>query len=678
MARFVKILLWLVAAFVALFAIASVALYVFFDPNDFREDISAAVKNQTGRELTIEGDISLDLFPWLAVEVGKTRLGDAPGFGDEPFASFDRASFSVRLLPVIVRQEIIVGGATVEGLALNLKVDKKSVSNWSDLIPDDGAAEESSSESESAELDINRIDIENATVRYSNDESGEVYTLSDMNIHIGRLKSNGEPVPLDGDMRFAMTPTGLSGAVNLDTVLSYNSDNGILGLANLAVDGSVEGLASVPTEMRFSTDSIGVDTQKFQITMAPIDLALATLDIKADVAPFSYEERITPTAKLEIARFSPREVMTLFDVEPPVTADPSALGAVAMTADAALTTSSISLTNVVIQLDDTRFSGSLSVPRGAMGAYQFDLKGDSIDLNRYMEPTDGAAASGGSDAAVEIPADLIRPLNGRGQLVIEKATLGDIEFENITLGLNAKAGKLRLFPMSASLFGGTYSGDIRIDVAESMPTLAVNEKIADVDLAKLAMAMYKQDNVTGSISGAFTLNGRGTDMNAIRQSLAGNINFELTDGTYEGTDIWYEMRRARARLKGEEPPEPVLPARTSFSTVRASGAVANGVLKNDDLFAELPHMQITGSGSVNLALATVDYGLTARILERPEFLTNATPQELDEFTEAVIPLKITGPLASPSVKPDVEKLIRQRVEEEIKDRLEDKLKDLFR
>jgi AsmA protein len=81
---------------------------------------------------------------------------------------------------------------------------------------------------------------------------------------------------------------------------------------------------------------------------------------------------------------------------------------------------------------------------------------------------------------------------------------------------------------------------------------------------------------------------------------------------------------------------------------------------------------------VNLAAATVDYGLTARILERPEFLSDATPEELDEFTEAVIPLKITGPLASPSVRPDVEKLLRQRVEEEIKDRLEDKLKDLFK
>ena len=88
-------------------------------------------------------------------------------------------------------------------------------------------------------------------------------------------------------------------------------------------------------------------------------------------------------------------------------------------------------------------------------------------------------------------------------------------------------------------------------------------------------------------------------------------------------------------------------------------------------------MQLTGGGQVDIPAATVDYSLTARILERPEFLSDATPEELDEFTEAVIPLKVSGPLASPSVQPDLEKLLQNRVEDEIKDKLKDKLKGLF-
>jgi len=130
-------------------------------------------------------------------------------------------------------------------------------------------------------------------------------------------------------------------------------------------------------------------------------------------------------------------------------------------------------------------------------------------------------------------------------------------------------------------------------------------------------------------------------------------------------------------LKGEQPPEPVLPAKTEFSTVRISGVVTDGIMRSNDLFAELPFMRLTGGGQVDIPAGTVDYSLTARILERPEFLNDATPEELDEFTEAVIPLKISGPLESPSIQPDLEKFLQKRVEDEIKEQLKDKLKGLF-
>ena len=59
-------------------------------------------------------------------------------------------------------------------------------------------------------------------------------------------------------------------------------------------------------------------------------------------------------------------------------------------------------------------------------------------------------------------------------------------------------------------------------------------------------------------------------------------------------------------------------------------------------------------------------------------MAGATPEEIEDFTKTVIPLKITGSLVSPSVRPDVESLLRQRVEEEVKEKLEDKLKELFK
>ena len=101
--------------------------------------------------------------------------------------------------------------------------------------------------------------------------------------------------------------------------------------------------------------------------------------------------------------------------------------------------------------------------------------------------------------------------------------------------------------------------------------------------------------------------------------------------------------------------------------------MTNGVFRNDDLLAELPFMQLTGKGSVDLPRAEIDYGLKARVLEKPEFASGATEEELEEFTEAVIPLKITGSLAAPSIKPDVEGMLKQRAKQELEDRLFDSL-----
>ena len=642
MSRFAKFLGWLVAAFVALFAIAAVAFFLFFDANDFREEIGAAVQKATGRELVIEGDVALKVFPWLAVDVGSSALGNAKGFGEVPFARFERAQLSVRLLPLLFRQEIVVGTIRIEGLVLNLEEDRRGVSNWADLVDGESdAKKEQATSSADAAVDVASVELADATLNYYDAGSDSRYALNDANLRIGTVTGSRENLLVDG----------------------------------LSLKARLEGVGVMPTEFKVSTDSIGLQTVEQVVTLAPLELTALGMDMSIEPQPFSYADSAQPIAALKIDAFSPRSLMTVFGTEPPETADPVALSRVIIEATAALKSKTIELTDVTLKLDDTTFRGTLTVPRSSKGAYQFNFDADVIDLTRYMEPAADAGSGGGNESVpTEIPADLIRPLNARGNLRVTRATLGNMEFENVVLGLNAANGRLRLHPIKSGLLGGTYNGDVRIDASGKTPVLSVDEKIEGVDLAALAQAMFAQDNITGEITGNFTLTGRGQDMDAVQRSLAGNMAFELSDGSFEGTDIWFELRRARALLKRETPPQPVLPARTRFSSVTATGVVKNGVMQNDDLFAELPFMQLKGSGSVDLPAATVNYGLTARVLKKPESMTGVTEAELNDFTEAVIPMKITGPLTSPSVKPDVERMVRQRVEEELKGKLLDRLR----
>lgn len=680
MGRSAKILAWVVAAIFAVFAVAAIALTLFFDPNDFREDIATAVYDTTGRELQIDGEISVQLFPWLAVEVGHAVLGNAEGFGDEPFVEFERARLSVRLLPLLLRQEAEVGAAEIDGLHLNLEVDARGRTNWEDLLEaSNGDPATETPASGGGSLDVSGIDISGASLTYAHRQKGDRYELTDMNVQFGRVSSNGDPVPASGSLHFDVQPSAYSGDVEVETVVLFDKDTGVFTLDGFSVEGVVAGLVDAPTRMSFKTAGMEILSAENTVSVEPISVSILDMDIHAAVEPFSYEGEIKPTAQIRIEPFSPRSLMHLFDVEPPETADPNALTIVSVDAKAYVRESNISLTGVNIQLDDTNFTGSMTVPTDGTGRFLVKLDADAIDLNRYMAPpSEAGVAANGDVAPTEIPADLIKPLNARGDLKIGTVTVGNLQLDQVALSLVAGNGRLRVHPVTAALYGGTYNGDVRVDVTASKPVLSFDETVQGVDMAKLAQAMFEQENITGLISGNFKLSGRGNDLGEIENSLSGKMNLELKDGTYEGTDVWYELRSARAKLKKETPPKPTLPARTKFSSVTATGVVTNGIMRNDDLVADLPFMQLTGKGDVNIPAGTVDYSLKARVFEKPEALEEATPEEIDDFTKTVIPLKITGSLASPKVRPDVEALLRQRVEEEIKDALEDKLKDLFK
>lgn len=674
MSKITRIFAGIVIAIAALFVLGAVFFLLFFDANDFREDIGEAVAERTGRELVIEGDVSLAFFPWFAIEVGRTTLGDAPGFGDDPFAEFERAKLSIRLLPMLFSREIAIDTAELEALTLNLKVDARGRNNWEDLLGGEDTAPAEDTAGKGAAFEVSGVDVSDTTITYEDRQSGDKYVLSDMSMKLGRLSGDGRPVPARGSFRFDVQPAGMKGDIELDTVVAFDVDEALVTIADLTVEGVIEGIATSPTRLKFETDGIELRTADQVATLQPVALTVLGIDMKAEVEPVSYAGAVMPVATIAVDAFSPKSLMQLLDIEAPETADPSALSRVIVDAKIVTREQRIDMSELTIKLDDTTFKGKLSVPRSSSGAFAFDLGADRIELARYMEPTESAApAARGEAVPVEIPADLIRPLKAKGNLRVASATLGAMAFDNVVLGLNAANGRLRLHPVTSSLFGGTYSGDVQIDASGKTPVLAVDEKIENVNMADLARALFKQENITGTINGAFKLNGRGNDMAAVQQSLAGNVAFELSDGAYEGTDIWYELRRARALLKGGAAPKPELPPRTKFSSVKASGNVSNGILRNDDLVAELPFMRLTGNGTVDLPAATLNYSLTARVLERPDALQNATEEELKDFTEAVIPMKITGPLTSPSVKPDVEKLLRKRVEKELKDRVLDRL-----
>ena len=686
MGRILKILLYFVAALVLLLVIGIVAFMLLFDPNDFRSAIAEGVEDATGRTLEIEGDLELSLFPWLAVEIGRTRLGNAEGFGDTPFAEFERARLSIQVMPLIFQREISVGTAELEGLAVNLTVQSDGTTNWEDFAAqgDAAAAPEAAPEPAApadggapARIRIGGIDVGDASLVYKDLATGSEYRLSALDVRTGPI-SDEAPIDLRSSFSVAAEPAGVTADAEISA--RFSLDAGSVTLADLDFAMTALGLAEAPVTLGVAAPLIALDTDKS--VAYPGELAIEFMDVRltADVEAFSYEGDPTPSATLTIDAFSPRSLMQRLAIELPPTADPDAFERLRFEGKAAVTPSQVRLDEMTLVFDDTTFTGALVVPRDPAGRFELDLAGDRIDITRYMAPADADAATvdSGEAVPVEIPVELIRSLNARGKLTLAEGRLGQLEFTNVELGINAADGKLRFHPITAEFFDGRYLGDTRIDASGDETVMQVDERIEGVSLAPLAEAMAGQENITGEINGRFRLSGRGNFLSDIQRTLSGNMDIELKDGAFEGTDLWWELRRARALFRQEKPPEPTLPARTRFSEVSATGQVVNGVLKNNDFQASLPFIEVRGQGAVNLVEASADYYLTARVLDKPELQDRATEQEIKDLTQIDIPLRITGPLADPVIGVDFEKIVRDKVEEKVQEELQDALKKLFK
>ena len=595
---------------------------------------------------------------------------------------FENASLSVRIVPLILRQEATVGTASIDGLAINLEVAADGSTNWDDLSgADDATPTPDDDTAAPMKIDVGNIRIAGASISYKDAQAGSTYAITDLGFESGGIVE-GKRFKMEAQFDFAATPDDLAGNIAIRGRTTLTEGAAQVSIEDLNVAGEVTGLTSQPAVFNFDSRAMSIDTIAEQMSPGEMDLSILGVSLSAKVKPFSYAGNPQPEAELRVAEFSLKDLMRALDIEPPATADDSALSRVSFSAKAEVGQTALTMTAMTLELDDTKLTGQLSLPLTERGAYQFDFAADSINLDRYMAPADatGGDASAAAGDEIEIPVDLIRSLKANGSLKIDRAYLSGMTFENVVVAIDSANSRLRMHPISAELFGGTYNGDVRINAASDTPSISVNERISGVQLAPLALSMFEQDNITGTIEGNFKLSGSGRNLAAIRRDLRGTMAFSLADGTWEGTDVWYQLRSARALFKQEAPPEPRLPARTEFTAVRATGIVTGGVFSNDDLLAELPFLRLTGNGTVDLAEGQVDYSMQARVMEQPEFIDAANEAELADFSEAVIPLRISGPLASPSIRPDIEAMLRAEMKravekhgEELKKRLIDEL-----
>ena len=85
--------------------------------------------------------------------------------------------------------------------------------------------------------------------------------------------------------------------------------------------------------------------------------------------------------------------------------------------------------------------------------------------------------------------------------------------------------------------------------------MTVEQNLDDVNLAALGQDLLGSQDITGTGDVRLNLVTAGQNLGEMRRGLDGDVAFTVTDGSLEGLDLWFELRRARARLDGDDLPE---------------------------------------------------------------------------------------------------------------------------
>ena len=350
-----KTLMLTAVGIVVLIVLVIAIVAATFDPNKYKPEIAAAVKDKTGRTLAIEGNFALTFFPSIGIAVGKTSLSEPNGSG--LFARFDEAKASLALLPLFSRQ-VVIDRVTLSGLTADLVKRKDGKTNFDDLLNAPGRAgavkaqPKPAPQREAMHLDVAGIDIRSSAIGWRDESSGDRFKASVAELKTGRIAS-GVPGKLSLSARVESTQPKADYQVRLsgDYRLNFEKQTFAFSGIDLRISDAAPGSKAAPLSLKGDVE-FDASPQAIRFTLAadqvnldrylpppppkpavgapkgasasstnpeePIDLsALKALNLKGDL---KIERLIASNVKLERVHLGVKAASGKVDAEP-LTAD---------------------------------------------------------------------------------------------------------------------------------------------------------------------------------------------------------------------------------------------------------------------------------------------------------------------------------------------------------------------
>ena len=730
-----KIVKYLLMAFAGVAVLlGGVVAYIAatFDPNSYKPQIIQLVKDKKQRTLKLDGEIKLKFWPSIGADLGKLALSEFKS--DAEFAAVESARVSLKLMPLLSKK-VVVDEVEISGVRATVIKYKDGHLNIDDLLTKDDDKKQ-----QQVEFDIDHVKIEKTTLTYRDEAQRASYSLSNMNLSTGRIAPN-VPGKIDLSVTVQGDKPKVNLGISLKTRLTFDLENQVFSLENLELEAkgqaadisnlnakasggvtaklkagefTTNGLSLALTavsgkdnlDIKFDAPKLLITKDKASgdkvtiaakitnaqgVTQANVVLpgiegtaqafkaAGMTLDLDMKHGEQSVKARVTSPLS---GNFQTQQI-TLSQLGVNITATGPNLPGKSisgnLTGNASVNGSKQQVqANLAGKVADSTIKAQLGVNGFAPPGLTFDIDIDQLDIDKYAPPGDGkSAGSGGGGAEKPIDVTALRSLRANGKISIGTLKASNLKASNVRLEIKAGGGQVTVSPLSANLYGGAMNGAATVNAAQATPSFAIKQNLSGVSIGPLLKDLANKDMLDGKGTVNVDVRTTGATVGALKRALNGSAAVNLRDGAIKGIDIARTINDAKAKLgslKGQQTQAADNTKKTEFSELSSTFAINNGVAHNNDLSLKSPLLRVSGEGDINIGADTVNYLVKAAIVGT---LTGQDGRSVNELKGVTVPVRVSGPLATPSFSLDFNSLltdtVKQKAEDMVKSKIEESL-----
>ncbi len=583
--------------------IALVLLLPFVLPASvYKEQIIQAARQSTGRELAIDGDLSVSFWPTLGVVVDKVRFANAPGAVASDMVSMDSLVVGAELFPLL-SGTLNVTQIKLVNPVINLEVDQQGRGNWV-LQPQQAAAAQSPSTDQGGHgnFSFRNVELTGGVLAYRDARTGASERVEAINALV-KLPSLDEPMSLSGELTWNKEAITLSADLANPRLLTGNGQSGLTA--------KVAG--------KFLTANFAGDAGTGGVTGA--------IDLRTDSA---------------------RGLATWMGVALP---GAQGFGALTLAGDMSASGDGVAFRKAKLSLDGMSGSGELKLTQANSKPY---VKGsfalDRLNLNAYLgasaavgSPSGNAGVAAWSDAPIDVAP--LKLVNADLDFSVDALTVGKLKISRSVLAIAISAGKLSTNLKQLELYGGTGQGSLSLQESAAGSLLGLDLVISGVEAEPFLTDAMGFQKLTGLGSVTVRVAASGRSQRSWMQSLGGSARFQFVDGTIKGINLAEIARTISSALTGAAVGDS---ATTDFSELSGSYVIKGGVAANKDLKLAGPFVRMDGAGLVDIANQAADYRVA------PKAVPSAQGQGGNHDLAGLgIPFRIKGPWSKLSYEPDL-------------------------